>query len=365
MPNKRISELELLTNPSISDALPIVSNGSTKKIAVGSLLQSGLPVSASSITATSIHVEGDITADSFTIVSTSVQYATGSTIFGNSDDDFHNFTGSVFISGNMGVIGNTNVTGSITVSGSTVQIGNTRLNGTTTLTGSFISSGSSSFLGNHILSGTNTIIGNTIMSGSIEVSGSSNFHNSLFIITGSSYISGAMELTGSLKVFGNVDVVSGSAFYLWGNKLFNYGAFYDTTTQSGSANVSQSIQFNSIDYSQGVSVTNKTRIVLANVGIYNIQFSAQLVDSGAGDSIIHIWIKKNGVNVPNSSGRIFLQANKETIASWNYVVPATSPNDYYELVWQSTDADARILYEAATGNIPAIPSIILTVTQVA
>jgi hypothetical protein len=71
------------------------------------------------------------------------------------------------------------------------------------------------------------------------------------------------------------------------------------------------------------------------------------------------------VNVPNSAGRIYLQANKETIASWNYVVPATSPNDYYELVWESTDADARILYEAATGNIPAIPSVILTVTQVA
>jgi len=174
-----------------------------------------------------------------------------------------------------------------------------------------------------------------------------------------------MELTGSLKVFGNIDVVSGSAFYRWGNKLFNYGAFYDTRTQSGSANVSQSIQFNSTDYSEGVTIASNTRIVLANVGIYNIQFSAQLVDTAAGDSIIHIWIKKNGQNVPNSAGRIFLKANQETIAAWNYVVPATSPNDYYELVWQSSDADAHILYQAATGNIPAIPSIILTVTQVA
>jgi hypothetical protein len=203
------------------------------------------------------------------------------------------------------------------------------------------------------------------MSGSIEVSGSSNFHNSLFILTGSTYFSGAMGLTGSLRVFGDVNVVSGSSFYRWGNKLFNYGAFYDTRTQSGSANVSQSIQFNSTDYSEGVTIASNTRIVLANVGVYNIQFSAQLVDSGAGDSIIHIWIKKNGQNVPNSTGRVFLQANKETIASWNYVVPATSPNDYYELAWQSNDADTRILYEAATGNIPAIPSIILTVTQVA
>ena len=184
-------------------------------------------------------------------------------------------------------------------------------------------------------------------------------------MTGSMFTSGSQVITGSLDIKGNVNVASGSEFYLAGNKLFNYGAFYDTRTQSGSANVSQSIQFNSTDYSHGVSISNNTRIVLTNIGVYNMQFSAQLVDSGPGDSIIHLWIKKNGQNVPNSAGRIFLQANKETIASWNYIVPATSPNDYYELVWQSTDSDARILYETATGNIPAIPSIILTVTQVA
>jgi hypothetical protein len=108
-----------------------------------------------------------------------------------------------------------------------------------------------------------------------------------------------------------------------------------------------------------------SRITLENIGVYNIQFSAQLVDDGSGESIIHIWIKKNGQNVPNSAGRVFLQANKETITSWNYIVPATSPNDYYELMWQSNDADSRILAATATGNIPAIPSIILTVTQVA
>jgi hypothetical protein len=275
------------------------------------------------------------------------------------------------------------ISGSFLVTGSTVQIGNNTLTGNTILSGSINVSGSTTFSGAHILSGsntiggntimtgTNTIIGDTVMSGSIQVSGSSNFHNSIFIVTGSTYFTGSHDvkgnstITGSFNVSGNLNVNIGSAFYLWGNKLFNYGAFYDTTTQSGSANVSQSIQFNSIDYSQGVSITNNCRIVLANVGVYNIQFSAQLVDTASGSSTIHIWIMKNGVNVPNSAGKIFLKANEEVIASWNYVVPATSPNDYYELVWQSTDADARILYEVATGNIPAIPSIILTVTQVA
>jgi hypothetical protein len=278
-------------------------------------------------------INGDIYANNF--VTSSTLLFTGSTNHGSSIQNIHTHTGSVRITGSLNTIGTTTMTGSLLVSGSTTQIGD------------------------------NTLLGNTQLYGTIDVSGSTNFHNHTITMTGSMYTSGSQVITGSLDIKGNVNIASGSSFYRWGNKLFNYGAFYDTRTQSGSANVSQSIQFNSTDYSEGVTIASNTRIVLANIGVYNIQFSAQLVDSGAGSSTIHIWIMKNGANVPNSAGRIFLKANEEVIASWNYVVPATSPNDYYELVWQSTDADARILYEAATGNIPAIPSIILTVTQVA
>jgi hypothetical protein len=38
--------------------------------------------------------------------------------------------------------------------------------------------------------------------------------------------------------------------------------------------------------------------------------------------------------------------------------------DYFELAWQSDDTDVAVPYVAATGNIPGIPSIILTVTWV-
>jgi len=325
------------------------------------------------------------------IVSGSISYVNLTNIPNNivsSSTQIKNY-GDFATTGSNTFNGNQTITGSFLVSGSTTQIGNNTLSGNTIMSGTLDVSGSTTFRGVHQLSGSNSILGNTIMSGSVSVSGaldihgSTNFHNNSTTITGSLYVtgsttqignntllgntilSGSVAVSGSMNINGNINIVSGSEFYLAGNKMFNYGAFYDTRTQSGSANVSQSIQFNSTDYSHGVSISNNTRVVLENVGVYNIQFSAQLVDTAAGDSIIHIWIKKNGQNVPNSAGRVFLQANKEVIASWNYVVPATSPNDYYELVWQSTDADARILYEAATGNIPAIPSIILTVTQVA
>lgn len=49
MPNKRISELSLLTTPQLGTMIPVVENGQTQKLPVGTLLQSGLPISASSV----------------------------------------------------------------------------------------------------------------------------------------------------------------------------------------------------------------------------------------------------------------------------------------------------------------------------
>jgi hypothetical protein len=360
-----------------------------------------------------ITVTGDIYANNF--VTSSTLLFTGSTNHGSHIEDVHTYTGSVRITGSLNVIGGINgvinatngvvsssaqiknygdfattgsnsfngiqtITGSFLVSGSTTQIGNNTLDGNTILSGSIEVSGSQLFRGTQTLSGSfllsgstfqqgnNTLIGANTITGSNSLLG----NNSIIgdnLIVGDTVLSGSFEVsgsfTGSMNIAGNLNIASGSAFYRWGNKLFNYGAFYSTITQSGSANVSQSMSYNNTDYAAGVSIVNGSQITLENVGVYNLQFSAQIVDTGAGDSTIRIWLKKNGTNVPNTATKIFLQSNKELVAAWNWIVPATSPNDYYVIVWQTTDNDAHILYEPASGNYPAIPSIILTVTQVA
>lgn len=171
-----------------------------------------------------------------------------------------------------------------------------------------------------------------------------------------------LEFKRGMQVTGSLSIQSGSAFFANGNRQFNVGTFTSLVSQSGSANVSQSMNFETTDISSGVSIVSNSQITLANSGTYNIQFSAQvLADSGADD--VYIWLKKNGTNVAASAGHAVLSNNSEQIISWNYVVDAVA-NDYYELAWQSTQGDAILLAEAASGNIPSIPSVILTVTQV-
>ena len=182
-----------------------------------------------------------------------------------------------------------------------------------------------------------------------------------------SYFEGSLNVSGSTSLTGSLTIQSGSAFFANGNRQFNVGAFSSLVSQSGSANVSQSMNFETTDISSGVSIASNSRITLANSGTYNLQFSAQ-VDrvSGSGTDVIYIWLKKNGTNVSNTAGAVTVTGGAsaaKVLAAWNYVVDAVA-NDYYELCWQSADANIVLTAIAASGNIPLVPSIILTVTQV-
>lgn len=79
--------------------------------------------------------------------------------------------------------------------------------------------------------------------------------------------------------------------------------------------------------------------------------------------VIYIWFKKNGVNIPNSATQLTAKANTYHVVSWNFL-SSLAANDYIELVYQSDSSNTTFPYINATGNIPAIPPIIITSMQV-
>jgi hypothetical protein len=251
----------------------------------------------------------------------------------------------------------------------TATTGSNTFFGTQTISGSLLVSGSTSFVGTHLLSGSNTIVGNTILSGSFEVSGSSNFHNSTFIITGSMYTTGSQTITGSLNIKGNVNVASGSDFYLAGNKLFNYGQFSDTTTQSGSANTAYAKRLNTIDFAHEVSIVDGTKIKVDNTGIYNLQFSTQLANTANTNITFDIWLAYTGSNVANTNTQIDVNKTAgslgRSVAAWNFMLPIKA-NDYVELMWSCNSNTGQLAaFETQTNpNRPATPSVIATLTQI-
>lgn len=144
-----------------------------------------------------------------------------------------------------------------------------------------------------------------------------------------------------------------------------YGSFYDTTDQTAAlANTAYAFTYNTTDLSQGVTIGSPTsRVYVDRPNVYNIQFSAEFINTAGGAHNAWIWLRKNGTDVPNSASTVRIEGNNtELVAAWNFLLQMNA-GDYFELMWEVSDIALSLHADPATAIHPAIPSIILTVTD--
>ena len=153
-----------------------------------------------------------------------------------------------------------------------------------------------------------------------------------------------------------------------GGTLGYYGNFYSAVTQTNpTANTANAMTFNTTVASSGVSIVSSSRITIANTGTYLIDFAAQFTSSSGANSVIDIWLSKNGTNVVGTDQQIQLTGGVGAllVGSWNYLVSATAA-DYYTLYWSSPSTAVSLVYQgvATSPTRPTSPSVNLNVTQV-
>ena len=107
----------LITSPSNGELL--VYDTTTSRWRNSTNIQNNLTITGS------VNIDGTLTAKEYhtTIVSSSVLYQSGSTKFGNTGDDTHEFTGSVQISGSTIITGSLSLRDSLTVGGTLIATG--------------------------------------------------------------------------------------------------------------------------------------------------------------------------------------------------------------------------------------------------
>lgn len=151
-----------------------------------------------------------------------------------------------------------------------------------------------------------------------------------------------------------------------------YGAWSDSTDQTGSISAGTAMTYNTQDIADGVTLVGGSQITVPNTGIYDLQFSAQLknVDNTQHEAVI--WFKVNGSDLANSSTTITIPARKTSniygyaVAAWNIFLNLNS-SDYVQIFWlpSSTQVTLEHLPASVTPAYPAIPSVIVSVQQVA
>lgn len=152
-----------------------------------------------------------------------------------------------------------------------------------------------------------------------------------------------------------------------------YGAFQDSTDQTAAnTTTAYAITLNTTDFSNGIYVSNSSRINVRNYGIYNLQFSIQFKNTTNDTQDVDIWFRKNGTNIAASNSRFSLPARKSSgdpshlIAALNFFLELQA-NDYVEVMWRVTDTGVSIEHfdTSTSPTRPAVPSAIVTMTYVA
>lgn len=150
-----------------------------------------------------------------------------------------------------------------------------------------------------------------------------------------------------------------------------YGAFQDTTDQAAaSTTAAYAITYNTTDYSNGVTLSNSSRLNVSNPGVYNIQFSIQFANDDTQIQDVDVWFRKNGTDVAGSNSKFSVPnshggTDGHLIAALNFFIELAA-GDYIEIMWATTSTLVTIeqIPAQTTPTRPATPSVIATMTYV-
>jgi hypothetical protein len=159
-----------------------------------------------------------------------------------------------------------------------------------------------------------------------------------------------------------------------GGKYINnpYGAFQDGTDQvAANTTTAYAITFDTTDFSNGVTLSNSSRLNVSQAGLYNLQFSIQFTNTTNASQDVDVWFRKNGTNIDKSNSRFGFAPRKgagdpfHTIAALNFFV-SLAANDYVQIMWRTTDVGVQIEHYAASSSPtrPVVPSVIATLSFV-
>lgn len=147
-------------------------------------------------------------------------------------------------------------------------------------------------------------------------------------------------------------------------RLF-YGEFVKTTDQTpAAANTAYALTWDSALFASGVSIGAPTsRIVAANAGLYRLSISLQLTSGSASVKNVWTWMRRNGVDVANTSMISSLDSATAVRTPSRDFIISLSAGDYIEIMFASDSTAMTVDSIAATAFAPAAPAAILSVSQ--
>jgi hypothetical protein len=175
------------------------------------------------------------------------------------------------------------------------------------------------------------------------------------------------DLNNILRLFFNLlaNAVNSVFGELGGRFLDVPNALYFSTVDQPIAVVdtAQVVTFNQTYLESGFSINggSNSQITATYGGVYNFQFTTQIVSSSASSKTIYLWISRNGTDLGYTAKDVVLQGSSDVNeATWNFNLDLAA-GEYVEMKWSSDDIDASLNSEAATSPHPGVASAVVTI----
>jgi hypothetical protein len=175
------------------------------------------------------------------------------------------------------------------------------------------------------------------------------------------------DLNNILRLFFNLlaNAVNSVFGELGGRFLDVPNALYFSTVDQPIAVVdtAQVVTFNQTYLESGFSINgaSNSQITAVYDGVYNFQFTTQIVSGSASSKTIYLWISRNGTDLGYTAKDVVLSGSADVNeATWNFNLDLAA-GEYVEMKWSSDDIDTSLNAETATSPHPGIPSAVITV----
>ena len=146
------------------------------------------------------------------------------------------------------------------------------------------------------------------------------------------------------------------------------GLFFNTVSQTlPTTNTGYPITYNNTYLNNAIdrNAANPSRIEIGISGIYNFQYSGQLLSSNASSKTVWIWLVRNGTPIGYSTRAYTLETNNHyRSVSWNFNIDMTAAQ-YIEIYWAADNTNVTLTAEAASTPHPGISSSVLAVNFIA
>ena len=142
------------------------------------------------------------------------------------------------------------------------------------------------------------------------------------------------------------------------------GLFFNTADQTFAViNTAYPVVFNATYLSNAVQLQSgsTSRIEALVGGVYNFQYSGQVLSSSGSAKELAIWIRRDGTDIGYST-RVFTDSdnNHRNTTSWNFNIDLQA-GQYIEIIAAVTSTDLWLDAAAAASPVPAVPSSVMSV----